>query len=186
MSRPYEKLLLTLGGLRVVFGLTVMIILSRQNVMTSYVALGLLTAGQITDHLDGYIARKLSSPTLAGYIQDSIADKLFQFSILVAISREYSFPLIVIWGVFCREVLILSTRILKKPSKGSLRSLKVYSVLYAIFLRGALVLILTSPIICNFTSIPLSLLIDIGTGISCISLLPAGLGLSISLREAVN
>lgn len=186
MPRPYEKLLLTLGGLRVVLGAVVMITFSSQYITSCYLALGLIVVGQITDHLDGFIARKYSEPTPTGYLQDSIADKLFQFSILIAVTREYDLPLLIIWGVFCREILVLAIRIIKQPTQASLQSLKLFSILYACFLRGALILLVASPVIAYSTHIDLVNLRSVSIGMACASLAAAAAGLSVSFKKTFN
>jgi len=48
-----------------------------------------LVLAEGSDLIDGAIARKFSRPTLAGYMQDSIADKIFNFGCLLALTTEF-------------------------------------------------------------------------------------------------
>ena len=94
-----------------------------------------LILAEASDLADGAIARTFSTPTLAGYLQDSIADKIFNFGCLLALATEFRWIHYLIWGLLIREFLILATRIIDTKIDISLKRFKPHVVLYAVFVR---------------------------------------------------
>lgn len=110
------------------------------------VSIPILLIAQATDNLDGFVARRYSIPTKAGYLEDSISDKAFQIAVLLAVTREYDLNLLLVWGVFLRELAILSIRAAYSFSSDELLKLRTYSILYAVFVRISIVLLVLIPL----------------------------------------
>jgi len=104
---------------------------------------------EASDLADGAIARRLSTPNLFGYLQDSIADKLFNFGCLLALSRQFEFMPFIVWGLLTREFLILATRILDRNISSSLKRLRTQVVLYAVFVRVGIFGFLVQSVVAN-------------------------------------
>jgi phosphatidylglycerophosphate synthase len=100
-----------------------------------WIAICAAALAQASDQLDGWIARKWSYPTLAGYAQDSVADKLFHAGCLLGLGREFPLVPFILWAVLSREFIIMALRMLESEVQLSLKKFKSYSVLYATFLR---------------------------------------------------
>ena len=76
------------------------------NEMFVWAILILMAAG-ITDFLDGYMARKLNQMTKLGKVLDPVADRLYIFSTLLALSVTGNIPWWLAALVIARDVLML-------------------------------------------------------------------------------
>jgi cardiolipin synthase len=76
------------------------------NEMFLWAILILMAAG-ITDFLDGYLARKLNQMTKLGKVLDPVADRLYIFSTLLALSVTGNIPWWLAALVIARDVLML-------------------------------------------------------------------------------
>lgn len=84
-------------------------------------AIVVLAVAGLTDFLDGYLARKLSMVTRLGKFLDPLADRLYIFSTLIALSVTGHVPLWLAILVIGRDVLILlSMPVLASLGYGSL------------------------------------------------------------------
>lgn len=83
-----------------------------------YYGLSLLTAvlaavlAQISDHADGYLVRRYSNPTVAGWVFDSLADRAFYLAAILAFERELGFSLILVWLFMLRELWLYGVRVI--------------------------------------------------------------------------
>ena len=62
-------------------------------VLLPYVLLGLLTVSELSDFMDGYLARRMGQVTDLGKILDPMADSIYRISIFLALRSNipYSF-----------------------------------------------------------------------------------------------
>lgn len=67
--------------------------------------------GQISDHLDGYLIRRTSAPTVEGWLFDSVADRAFYIAAILAFQREYGLSEIAAWLFVMREVILYAVRV---------------------------------------------------------------------------
>ncbi|MGB8468349.1 MAG: CDP-alcohol phosphatidyltransferase family protein [Candidatus Babeliales bacterium] len=91
-----------------------------------------------TDFFDGYLARRWHSKTVIGAVLDSIADKMFLFSLLVAFVYMHTItPLLALLFIF-RECLVTAWRLmllqLGHPVPPVLWSAKIKTVLQGLFI----------------------------------------------------
>ena len=180
MSRPYNKTLFCISGLRVVLGAIFIIVFNRYSETSAWVALTLLIIAQLSDHLDGYIARIYSKPTLSGYMQDSIADKLFQIAALLAIVREYELPIIIVWLIVFRDLIILATRVVETDNISAMKQNKIYSIFFAVFLSLGIITLVLAVILNQYQNN----LITLGNWLIYLSLVPAAFGQYKLLKNA--
>ncbi len=107
--------------LRIFLIIPVLYLSTPEASLQNWLALGLFIFAGVTDHLDGYIARKTGSESTFGALLDLVADKLL---IIITITYFVSFasdlllllPSIVI---VCREIVISSIRQLLTQKTGS-------------------------------------------------------------------
>ena len=66
---------------------------------------------QVTDHLDGYLARRTTGGTATGWLFDSVADRAFYIAALVAFDREYGLGAFLVWSFTFREVCLYAFRV---------------------------------------------------------------------------
>jgi phosphatidylglycerophosphate synthase len=172
MNRPFNRTLFCLSGLRAILGFMFIIVFNRYSETSAWIALTLMILAQASDHLDGYVARKYSEPTVSGYLQDSIADKLFQIAALLSVVREYELPVILVWLVIFRDLVLLGTRVVESDNTEKMKEHKIYSILFATFLRFGILLLVLGAIIHEYQSH----LVTAGSWLVWLSLIPAGWG----------
>lgn len=143
--RRYHKLLTALSLSRVILAVCALLIF-RGDPISSAVVIALAIVAQVTDNLDGYIARKYSTPTLGGDIVDSVSDKAMQFALTIAVCREFQIGYTIAWIAFMREVSVLSIRTLSKSTDKIRLSPKWMSRLYAGDWRLFLLIMISTPI----------------------------------------
>lgn len=66
---------------------------------------------QATDHIDGYLARRFGSPSVKGWLFDSVSDRAFYIAALLAFDREYGLWEWVTWAFVLREIALYAFRI---------------------------------------------------------------------------
>ena len=86
---------------RIILIIPVLYLASNDAVFANWIALSLYVIAGITDHLDGYVARKTKTTTSLGGLLDLIADKL-----LICL------PLLYLLSIFSYEVLIIPSLII--------------------------------------------------------------------------
>jgi phosphatidylglycerophosphate synthase len=133
--RPMGRTLLGIAIFRSSLGALVLLLFRSHSFGLIWACILALILAEASDLADGAIARTFSTPTLAGYLQDSIADKIFNFGCLLALATEFRWIHYLIWGLLIREFLILATRIIDTKIDISLKRFKPHVVLYAVFVR---------------------------------------------------
>ena len=99
-------------ALRILLIFPILLIVSDQDSIFNWVALSLFILAGITDHLDGYIARKTETVSSLGALLDLIADKLLIcIPLLYLLSFSDNIPLILpAIIILSRELVISSLR----------------------------------------------------------------------------
>ena len=107
--------------LRILLIFPVLVLASPESAPYNWIALVLFIIAGITDHLDGYIARKTESTSSLGALLDLVADKLL---IIITLAYFISFEsslllLIPSIVIITREIVISSFRQLLAEIEGS-------------------------------------------------------------------
>lgn|GEM_PF-1614408 len=134
-GRPLARTLTGIAVFRSCLGGLVILAFRPDHPRLIVVCLVALALAQASDMIDGALARKFSRPTLAGYLQDSIADKIFNFGCLLALTAGFHWLPFIIWGLLAREFMILAVRITDSKVEVSLKRFKRHVVLYGLFFR---------------------------------------------------
>lgn len=98
--------------LRIILIIPVLILASPESSSFNWIALMLFVIAGITDHLDGYVARRTGSTSSLGALLDLVADKLLIIiSLFYFVSSESSIFLIMpSLVIIIREIVITSFR----------------------------------------------------------------------------
>ena len=109
---------LTISRIFLIF--PVLILASPEPDITNWIALLLFIFAGITDHLDGYVARKTGSTSNLGALLDLVADKLLVVIILFYLISYHSSLLLIIPSIIIvvREIVISSLRQILAEVKG--------------------------------------------------------------------
>ena len=107
--------------LRIVLIFPVLVIASPENSLDNWIALILFVIAGITDHLDGYVARKTGSSSSLGALLDLVADKLLIIITLFYFMSHASNLMLLIPSliIIIREIVVSSFRQLLAEKKGT-------------------------------------------------------------------
>ena len=107
--------------LRIFLIFPVLLIASPETSVNNWIALTLFVVAGITDHLDGYIARKLGSSSNLGALLDLVADKLLIIvTLFYFISYTSSLMLLLpSLVIIIREIVVSSFRQLLAEKEGT-------------------------------------------------------------------
>ena len=105
---------------RILLIFPVLIFASPDSSLNNWMALILFVVAGITDHLDGYVARKTGSTSSLGALLDLVADKLLIIIVLFYFVSYSSSLLLIIPSVIIvsREIVMSSFRQLLAENKG--------------------------------------------------------------------
>ena len=98
--------------LRIILILPVVLLMTDSEDLKNWFSLTLFIIAGITDHLDGYIARKTNTTSSLGALLDLTADKLLIIIPLVYLLSTLSLPSLIVPSLIfiLREILITSLR----------------------------------------------------------------------------
>lgn len=105
-----------------------------------YPAIGVFLLAEITDVLDGIIARRFDLITPFGKIADPVADKLMQLSALFIFSIKDMIPKIIPWLVLGKELFLLISGLYLMKKKIDMSS-KWFGKLTSVILFIAIMLV---------------------------------------------
>lgn len=95
---------------------------------------------QATDHLDGYLVRKFSQPSVTGWVFDSFADRSFYFAALLAFEREYGVEGIIVWAFILRELALYGVRVVAGEFEPLLPGFRKLALAHAAIVRLGIVM----------------------------------------------
>lgn len=101
---------------------------------------------QITDHLDGWVARRNNAVSLNGWLFDSVSDRSFYIAAILAFEREYGVADIVVWAFVLREICLYATRVTMGDFKKRLSRARFYALVHAGLIRLVIVLACVAPL----------------------------------------
>ena len=78
---------------------------------------GVAIFAQVTDHLDGYLARRAGYASEVGWLVDSASDRAFYIAALLAFERAYGLSLVLVWLFILREIALYATKIATREFK---------------------------------------------------------------------
>mgnify|MGYP000329918347 FL=1 len=112
------------------------------------VAVILFLLSSLTDILDGYIARKFNMITPWGKLADPLADKLMQLTATILLIVQKKIPLIILFVVAAKELLMGAGSIFLYKKKNYVVSSNWYGKMATVIFNCTIVLI----ILFNFSS----------------------------------
>lgn len=144
LMRPLGRTLILIAIFRAVAGVLILVCSYIGTNTAAWLAVCAFLAAQVSDQLDGWLARKYSVTTLSGYLQDSIADKILTVGCLLAIARSHPFVDVLLLIIVSRDFLTLPLRISDAKDGRFAQHSRCLSVLYYAFIRVAVFAFLTS------------------------------------------
>lgn len=129
---------------------------------------------QVTDHIDGWLARKLGVVSDRGWLFDSVADRAFYISALLAFQREYGLSEALIWFFTMREITLYAARV----ALGKFHSYRMGALGHAAVVRCGIALGCAAP----FHILPAPVQDHVLTIVSCIFWASTALGYVLLVR----
>jgi len=90
---------------------------------------------QATDHIDGYLARRTTGPTVSGWLFDSVADRAFYIAAVIAFDREYGLGSFLVWSFTFREICLYAFRVGAGDFEKLLPGFRKLSLVHAAIVR---------------------------------------------------
>jgi phosphatidylglycerophosphate synthase len=137
--RRFGRTLVAIAVFRAGIGLAIVILFDPTVGTSIETCFVLLLVGFVSDQVDGWLARRYSTPNVAGYLQDAVSDKLLHVASLIALSRQFELIGIALWLVVARELTLLAIRIVSPSIEIALKRYRWQSLAYAACLRLGLV-----------------------------------------------
>lgn len=96
---------------RVVLALSFLVLFQADPGALLVICIGIALAAQLSDHLDGYLARVGQCESTRGWVFDSVADRAFYVAALLAFDREYALGPLLLWLFVMREIALYASRV---------------------------------------------------------------------------
>lgn len=135
LARPFGRTLLALAAFRALLGLFVVVVYAPGSSGRLVACLAAFCVALASDVIDGRIARTRSTPNLAGYLQDSVSDKLFHVGCLIPLAHQFAFVPVLLWCLIARELLVLTVRILDDGVADTLKRFRPRSLAHVALIR---------------------------------------------------
>jgi phosphatidylglycerophosphate synthase len=90
----------------------------------------------ITDWADGYCARRWRTCSELGYVLDAMGDRAIHLSLTLIVLVRYKIPIIFVWLLIFRDILIYAIRLMTIDWLAQSRRLQWISRLHATLLRA--------------------------------------------------
>jgi phosphatidylglycerophosphate synthase len=102
-----------LSVLRIISGYLVIILYDPSNPKKLAIALVVALVGELTDHLDGAIARRLNVTSKRGYILDGLGDRAFYSALILTFYRIHSVSATQVWLLLFGQMCVYAVRVLQ-------------------------------------------------------------------------
>jgi phosphatidylglycerophosphate synthase len=113
---------------RVVFAFVVVLLYDVELPSRLAVALICYVLAEGTDHLDGFLARRLCTVSETGYVLDGLADRALYSAMLLVILRNHPNQVAIAWGLLFAHIALYAVRLLKRDwyrDRGRIRRLQL-------------------------------------------------------------
>lgn len=145
--RRWGRTLIAIAVFRASLGALILATLTLEISNSMLISLIAFSVAQLSDHLDGWIARRHSSPTLSGYLQDSISDKLLHIGCLLGLGVYFPFVHMLLWCLIARELVLMGLRVAAINIGETFAGFRRHSIVYAVFVRGGIVALFLSALV---------------------------------------
>lgn len=100
------------------------------------IAIALLA--QLSDHIDGLLARRSGGPSVRGWLFDSVSDRAFYIGALLAFARELGLNEVLIWAFTLREIALYAFRVLTGEFEAVWPRFRAFALCHAGMVRLAI------------------------------------------------
>ncbi len=126
--------------LRIPLAVAFLVAFDLSNFTSLIIAATTAILAQVLDHLDGWITRRVSQPSLEGWLFDSVSDRAFYIAAILAFGREYGIPDLLVWAAVLREVSLYAVRISVGDFSKRLPQSRTLALIHAGLIRIAIAL----------------------------------------------
>lgn len=141
-----------LSLMRIPLALAFLVVFELSSFVSLITAAIIAVVAQVLDHLDGWVIRRVSEPSLEGWLFDSVSDRAFYVAAVLAFGREYGIPEALIWALILREVCLYAVRVSVGEFAERLPQSRVLALVHAGLIRAAIALGCGFPLILDLES----------------------------------
>ncbi len=137
--------LLSLG--RILCGPIVMVLIAQASVAALVATIVVMLVAEVSDLLDGHLARKLNVASAFGKIVDPLADSLYRALVFLAFMDAGWMPVWMVAIIISRDILVSYLRIFSEQNgvtMGARQSGKIKAVFQGVVQIGTIVLVITA------------------------------------------
>lgn len=114
------------------------------SMLTACIVVAVLA--QLSDHLDGYLVRRTGTPSINGWLFDSVADRAFYIAAIMAFQREYGLSEIAAWLFIMREIALYAIRVAVGEFEADSRRYRNRAIFHAAIVRLCIILGCLAPL----------------------------------------
>lgn len=132
---------------RIFCGPLVMVLIAQANVAALIATIVVMLLAEVSDLLDGHLARKLNVASAFGKIVDPLADSLYRALVFLAFMDAGWMPVWMVAVIICRDILVSYLRIFSEQSgvtMGARQSGKIKAVFQGVVQIGTIVLVIAA------------------------------------------
>ena len=136
-------------------GPLIMVLLAQQTDTALFAIIVVMALAEISDLLDGHMARRLNAGSDFGKILDPLADSLYRAVVFLAFLDAGLMPAWMVAVIFCRDILVSYVRIFSQQhgvTMGARQSGKIKAVVQGIAQIGTIVILLVMGMPANDTA----------------------------------
>jgi CDP-diacylglycerol---glycerol-3-phosphate 3-phosphatidyltransferase len=132
---------------RIVCGPLVMVLIAQASMAALIATIVVMLLAEVSDLLDGHLARKLNVASAFGKIVDPLADSLYRALVFLAFMDAGWMPVWMVAVIISRDILVSYLRIFSEQSgvtMGARQSGKIKAVFQGVVQIGTIVLVIAS------------------------------------------
>ena len=132
---------------RIFCGPIVMVLIAQASITALVLTIVVMLLAEISDLLDGHLARKLEVTSAFGKIVDPLADSLYRALVFLAFMDAGWMPVWMVAIIICRDILVSYLRIFSEQhgiTMGARQSGKIKAVFQGVVQIGTVVLVIAA------------------------------------------
>ena len=120
---------------RICLGLSVVLLYDPSSLKKLMVVFIFGLMGELSDHLDGPLARRLKVTSRTGYVLDGLADRSLYVAFILCIFATHYVSRIAVWLLVFGQIVVYALRVIDGSWHATVRSVRTLHVLHWTMLR---------------------------------------------------
>ncbi|HWM93603.1 MAG TPA: CDP-alcohol phosphatidyltransferase family protein [Thermoanaerobaculia bacterium] len=120
---------------RIVAGLVVILLYDPTDTIAFSIAVSIALLGEISDHIDGFLARKLGVASEVGYVLDGLGDRALYSALILSLFLRHDLNKLAVWLLVFGQILIYGLRLMHGEWHAKVKTVRGLHVLHWTFMR---------------------------------------------------